>query len=181
MKRPSDIAVASLLAALVVIGTGAAGHIQAGLSSPDDVLGTLGGVVAPWTAAVVLCAVTVAIHAFVARAVFIEYLDCNLSRRRLVVGMLALVLAHAAEIHIFGLGLYAYASAMDESLGGLAEERLIDYLYFSYVSYTSLGLGDIYPEGSLRLIVGIEALTGLLMIGWSASMTVVLFRREWFT
>jgi potassium channel LctB len=39
------------------------------------------------------------------------------------------------------------------------------------VSYTSLGLGDVYPGGSLRLITGVEALNGLLMIARSGSFT----------
>ena len=32
------------------------------------------------------------------------------------------------------------------------------------MTYTSLGLGDIFPLGRLRMVVGVEALTGLLMI-----------------
>ena len=180
MKRPPGIALVAGFAVVVVIGTGLTGYVEAGLNG-GGTLGTLAGVLTPWTAAAVLAAITVTIHAFACRAVFIDYLDHSLSHGRLITGMLVLLLAHAAEIQIFGIGLYGYAQLMEETLGGVSQERLIDYLYFSYASYTSLGLGDIYPEGSLRLIVGIEALTGLLMIGWTASMTVVLFRREWLS
>jgi len=40
-------------------------------------------------------------------------------------------------------------------------------LYFSSVTYTTVGYGDVVlPEG-WRLAGGIEALTGILMCGWS--------------
>ena len=178
--RAFGIAVVSALAALVVLGTGMAGYVEAGLGDGQGLWGTVGRVLAPWSVAVLLCALTVTLHAFACHAVFIEYLDCSFSRLRLILGMLVIVLAHAAEIQIFGVGLYAYADAVGETLGGVSQGRLIDYLYFSYANYTSLGFGDIYAEESMRLIAGVEALTGLLMIGWSASMTVVVFRREWF-
>ena len=37
-------------------------------------------------------------------------------------------------------------------------------VYFSVVSYTTLGIGDIYPLAGLRLLAGVESLAGLLMI-----------------
>jgi hypothetical protein len=37
----------------------------------------------------------------------------------------------------------------------------------------------VYPVGKMRLIAGIEALTGLLMIGWSASFTYLQMSRNW--
>jgi hypothetical protein len=42
-----------------------------------------------------------------------------------------------------------------------------------------LGYGDVVPHGPLRLLAGVEALTGLLMIGWSASFTYVSMARFW--
>lgn len=179
--RKLGIGAVSAVALFVVLSTGIAGFVEAGLVEDGGWKRAAGQVLAPWIAAAILCALTVSIHAVVCRAVFIQYLDCVFSRRRLIIAMLVLLLAHAAEVQIFGLGIYAYSHLMNETLGGQAEGRLLDYLYFSYVTYTSLGLGDIYPENSLRLLVGLEALTGLLMIGWSASMTVVVFRREWFS
>ena len=35
----------------------------------------------------------------------------------------------------------------------------------------SLGLGDVWPHGPIRLLTGIEALNGLILIAWSASYT----------
>ena len=57
------------------------------------------------------------------------------------------------------------------SFGGVAVTGPLDYFYFSIVSYTSLGLGDVFPNDHLRFITGIEALNGLLLITWSGSFT----------
>jgi len=50
---------------------------------------------------------------------------------------------------------------------------------FSAETYTTIGLGDTYPLGPLRLITGIEALNGLLLIGWSASFTYLAMQKFW--
>ena len=57
--------------------------------------------------------------------------------------------------------------------------RFASYLYFSAETYTTIGLGDIYPLGPLRLITGIEALNGLLLIGGSASFTYLAMQKFW--
>jgi hypothetical protein len=35
------------------------------------------------------------------------------------------------------------------------------------------------PSGSLRLLAGVEALNGLLLIGWSASYVYIAMERFW--
>ena len=40
-------------------------------------------------------------------------------------------------------------------------------LYFSAVTYTTTGYGDIVLPQEWRLVGGVEALTGILMCGWS--------------
>ena len=41
------------------------------------------------------------------------------------------------------------------------------YAYFSAVTYTTTGYGDIVLPPDWRLVGGVEALTGILMCGWS--------------
>ena len=60
-----------------------------------------------------------------------------------------------------------------------ARYHFVDYLYFSTATYTSLGYGDIYPLGGLRLMAGIETITGLMMIAWSASFTYLTMEKFW--
>ena len=99
---------------------------------------------------------------------------------RVLVIVFAVFLAHLVEVV-----LYAFAYALSErvlalgSFGGLAVEKPLDYLYFSIVSYTSLGLGDVYPGGHLRFLTGVEALSGLLMIAWSGSFIYQAMGRLW--
>ncbi|MGH9929827.1 MAG: potassium channel family protein, partial [Pyrinomonadaceae bacterium] len=52
-------------------------------------------------------------------------------------------------------------------------------LYFSTETYTSFGYGDVIPSGDLRMVAGVEALNGLLLIGWSASYTYIAMVRFW--
>ena len=56
---------------------------------------------------------------------------------------------------------------------------MTDYAYFSAVAYTSLGFGDIYPTGDLRVVVAYTTVTGLLMMAWSAAFTFHAMQRYW--
>lgn len=47
------------------------------------------------------------------------------------------------------------------------------------MSLTTLGVGPIYPTGSLRIISGIQALNGFVLIGWSASFAFVVMQESW--
>ena len=44
--------------------------------------------------------------------------------------------------------------------------------YYSATSYSTVGYGDVIPAGNWRILGAIEAVTGILMFGWS---TGVLF------
>ncbi|HML90821.1 potassium channel family protein [Methyloceanibacter sp.] len=87
--------------------------------------------------------------------------------------------------HLVEIGLYAGAYALGDrvlaigSFGGLAATKPLDYVYFSIVSYTSLGLGDVFPNDHLRIITGVEALNGLLLITWSGSFIYIAMGRLW--
>ena len=65
------------------------------------------------------------------------------------------------------------------TIDGPAGHDFSDAFYFSLTSYTTLGFGDLYPTGALRLLSGIEALNGLVMVGWTASMTYLSMERFW--
>jgi ion channel len=90
------------------------------------------------------------------------------------------IFSHILQVVIWA-GAY-YFLADDELLGhleGQFEDAFVSYLYFSAETYTSLGLGDVYPLGWLRMLAGMEALTGLLMISWTASFTYMEMSRYW--
>ena len=50
-------------------------------------------------------------------------------------------------------------------------------LYFSMTSYTTVGFGDVIPPTSWRLLGPIEAVVGVLMLGWSTSIIVAVVQR----
>ncbi|HEX4859061.1 MAG TPA: ion channel [Usitatibacteraceae bacterium] len=101
-------------------------------------------------------------------------------RLKLVVVILTAFIAHALEIGLYGLAMYGlvvWGSA--GGVSGNAGTSLESFLYFSAETYTSLGFGDLTPVGPIRLLVGVEALNGLLLIGWSASFTYLSMERFW--
>ena len=51
--------------------------------------------------------------------------------------------------------------------------------YFSIVTFTSLGYGDIVIESSWRLLSGIQAMAGLLVFGWSTALSFAVMRELW--
>lgn len=101
-------------------------------------------------------------------------------RARLLVVLLGTFSGHLLEIGFYALAYFYLRDHFDlGTFGGQFVDRFSTYLYFSAEAYTSVGLGDIYPLGSLRLITGIEALNGLLLIGWSASFTYLAMQKFW--
>lgn len=84
----------------------------------------------------------------------------------------SIFVAHALEIGLYAVGYYLMQGhlGLGEVTGNLTGTPL-DFLYFSGVTYTTLGFGDIYPSGEIRLIAGLESLNGLVLIGWSTSYT----------
>jgi hypothetical protein len=102
------------------------------------------------------------------------------ARARILVAIAGCFIAHLLEIALYAA---VFASLQNHwgmgGLGGTIEGGALDYFYLSLSSYTTLGIGDIYPTGPMRVIAGIEALNGLVLIGWSASFTYLAMERFW--
>jgi len=101
-------------------------------------------------------------------------------RVRVLIGIFGVFIAHISEIMLYGLAYYFLRDKYDlGNFGGHFADTLSTFFYFSAETYTSLGFGDIYPVGPLRIVCGTEALNGLLLIGWSASFTYVFMEHFW--
>ncbi len=101
-------------------------------------------------------------------------------RAKLIVVIITTFLAHLLEIGLYALAIYALVRFA--GLGTLDDSSRFSLdvsLYFSAETYTSLGYGDVVPGGAVRLLAGVEALNGLLLIGWSASYTYIAMERFW--
>ena len=68
-----------------------------------------------------------------------------------------IILLHVTEIMVWAFA-YTLLNAMPD---------LPSAMYFSAVTYTTTGYGDVVLPQSWRLVGAVEALTGILMCGWS--------------
>jgi hypothetical protein len=129
----------------------------------------------------VLVLTTVLIHYEILRFASLALPHIHLPpRQRILVVIVAAFLAHTIEVWMFALAYFLLANHFGlGSFQGDFDGSLHDHLYFSSVTYTSLGFGDVSPIGGLRLVSGVEALTGLMMIGWSASFTYLAMEKFW--
>jgi hypothetical protein len=103
------------------------------------------------------------------------------SRLLVIVGVLVCMLAHVVEIWFFAATLYfCFGVGLDFGYDDARQRGFFDFLASSAESYTSLGYVDIeHLTQAHRLISGAEALTGLVMIAWTASFTFLLMERYW--
>lgn len=91
--------------------------------------------------------------------------------------------------HTVGVWLYAGLYRLLEKQGGfgsmvmegIPQTDFITALYFSAITYSTVGYGDVLPTGWLRILAGIEALNGLVLIGWSISFTYLALQHLWET
>ena len=102
-------------------------------------------------------------------------------RRRILALILSLLFVHQAEAWVFAWGFHAadWSGIMGSLDGSGAAGGLLSYAYFSVTTYTTLGFGDIVPTGPIRFLVSVEALTGFVLITWSASFTFLEMQRFW--
>lgn len=54
-------------------------------------------------------------------------------------------------------------------------------LYFSMVTYSSLGYGDVTLAHPWRLLSGVEAANGIMMFGWSTAVIVAAVQKVYLT
>jgi hypothetical protein len=121
-----------------------------------------------------LMALCVAIHAL-GLALAFRWLDRSAQRprpflrwTRLLIAVAGwTVLVHLIEIMAWAL-FYVWKDGMPD---------LPTALYFSAVTYTTTGYGDLVLPKELRLIGAVEALTGILMCGWSTGFFFALVSR----
>jgi hypothetical protein len=101
-------------------------------------------------------------------------------RNKLLVVIFAEFIAHGIEVGLYGVALFVLVNHLGVgALTGPGEVSLLNCICFSAETFSSLGFGDVVPVGSIRLLAGVEALIGLLLIGWSASYAYIAMGRFW--
>ena len=96
-------------------------------------------------------------------------------RRHILTLVFGLLASHLVGMAIFALLQFPEAGF----LSGASDESLMECIYFAAISYSTLGYGDVTPQGPVRLIASITSLTGFMMITWSASATFLEMQRRW--
>ncbi|QDV08656.1 Ion channel [Planctomycetes bacterium Poly30] len=142
------------------------------VSADQLIVGAIGTVV------VAVCAV---LHYEVMRTASWALPRLRIRRQARVLGvMFAMLVAHIAEVWIFGLTYWVMDGWPEFGrLEGPVDEGALDFIYFSVTSFTTLGFGDIVPTGAIRILCGAEALAGLGLITWSASFAFLEMQRDW--
>ncbi len=103
---------------------------------------------------------------------------------KVLIAIGGVLVAHLVEISVYAAG-YAWVLTLDgtgdlgtpDRPGG--DESLVTCLYFSAITFSSVGYGDIVPHGPIRLLAAIQPLHGLVLIGWSASFAYISMERYW--
>jgi len=129
----------------------------------------------------VVCVAVIVHYEFLSRATSLIPVMTVRHRYRIVFGVFAALAAHAAEIWIFAIPYYLVprVGRMGHMQGNF-DGSFMDCVYFSFTTFTTLGFGDIEPVGYMRYLTGIEALSGLVLITWTASFLYFEMQRHWY-
>lgn len=129
------------------------------------------------TLATVMVVLTVVVH-FVGLLVLLRILRYRGHRFRAqesILGqciLIIMVVLGIFAIHTLEIWLYALIFF---SIGAIGD--FDSALYFSTVTFASLGYGDIVLESDWRLFGAIEAVNGLILLAWSTAFLIALMSR----
>ncbi|MFV0564615.1 MAG: potassium channel family protein [Flavobacteriaceae bacterium] len=88
----------------------------------------------------------------------------------LIFSFLFFTLLHTLHTFIWALGFYLNPETANDFTD------FPETLYFSIVTFTTLGYGDITLNSHWRLLSGLEAINGIMLIGWSTAMMYSLIQ-----
>ena len=129
-----------------------------------------------------LVAITVAIHAvgttFWLKLITVRYAsdDLSWSRRKSLAILMATVIVMIV-LHAIQIAVWAVAYLLLVSVEELATFE--SALYFSFVTFTTVGYGDITLAAPWRVLSGIEALNGIMLVGWTTALLFAVVQRSW--
>lgn len=100
-------------------------------------------------------------------------------RIKVLYGITWVIGLHVLQIWLFAVAYWGLLQWPDAGSIGAAPLGLLDAVYFSAATFTTVGYGDLAPLGPIRLLAGTEALTGFVLIAWSASFTYLEMEQFW--
>lgn len=127
--------------------------------------------------------ITIAIHAM-AMALAIQIFDLSIGRTRRdrIRGtkLTRMVRTSGVVLVMFFASLVEVLLWAIVYLGINVFDDLERALYFSIVTFTTLGYGDIVLEPRWQLLSGFEAANGIIMFGWTTSLVMAAVQRIYF-
>jgi hypothetical protein len=101
-------------------------------------------------------------------------------RRKVLLGVYGVIALHVVEIWLFGIAVRVLLEVPHAgAITGMGHAALLDAVYLSAVTFTTVGFGDLAPTGPIRFLCGTEALTGFILITWSASFLYLEMEQFW--
>jgi hypothetical protein len=134
-----------------------------------------------------LVIITILLHyeALYHLAKFLPNLKLIAPRYRVLLGVAVIFVCHVLEIWIFAIGYYGTLQfkGMGALIGAHSADAslFLDCVYLSFITFTTVGYGDLVAEGYSRYLTGVEALTGLVLVTWSASFLFIEMQKYWPT
>jgi len=89
-----------------------------------------------------------------------------------IASVTVLLMLHVVEVLCWALVYYFLPGR-----AGLAD--FSEAAYFSIVTFTTLGYGDVTLGPDWRLLAGIEAMVGIILIGMSTALIFAIFQSMW--
>lgn len=128
----------------------------------------------------VMVLLTVILHGggLLALGRLLEMRDRSKDRARVspvsIEGAVVAVLATLGLLILHGIEIWLYA-ALYRGIGAI--ETLRDAVYFSTITYASIGFSDAVITPEWKLLGAIEGINGALLLGWSVAFFVTLMTR----
>lgn len=131
--------------------------------------------------ALLVSCLAVLIHYEALRLISVTLVDrSGVSRLRVLSVIFSMLAAHAVEAGLFAVGFWLGADILHFGrFVGRTPTDVFQFYSFALETYTTQSVGDIYPVGGLRLLASVEPLVGLILIGWSTSLTFTVMAKDW--
>ncbi len=129
-----------------------------------------------------LVGVTIVIHA-VGSTMWMRFLTTRFAthdgewRKSAVLGVLTSTGVVLLLLHFVQVIVWAVTYRL---LPGITElDTMEKSIYFSLITFTTVGYGDISLGSSWRILTGIEGMNGVLLFGWSTALMYGVVQRSW--